>query len=125
MKSSGNKKPQQKHYYVKPRNQKQNEKPKESVEENIQKGAEERIPQRPTREGSYNKQHAVSNQERKQFNILQNFIKSLLNVHESTTNRQQAIAAIKDYIVHPENEVILEKSYEKLLPTLEQLFRDR
>jgi hypothetical protein len=65
------------------------------------------------------------NTENSRLNLLNSYIRVILNVHETLAKRLQTITAVRAFLHSSENEIAIRKSYDKLLPTLEQLLLDR
>jgi hypothetical protein len=56
---------------------------------------------------------------------LHGLIRIILNIQESPSKRQLALSQLKVFTKNPENETLLKNSFDRILPTLEQLLVDR
>jgi hypothetical protein len=56
---------------------------------------------------------------------LQFVVRNILNGQDLVQRRQQNISLLKNMVKNPDNEMLIKKSFDRLLPTLDQLLSDR
>lgn len=56
---------------------------------------------------------------------LHGLIRIILNTQDSPSKRQLALSQLKTFIKNSDNEILLKNSFDRILPTLEQLLVDR